>query len=318
MTPPSAAAPSFIVFYSWQSESSKTNRTLIGDALERAIKEIGNDPDVLVEPVIDRDTAGVPGSPDIAATIFDKIEGASLFVADVSLVIGSGERRSPNPNVLIELGYAVRALGWDRVVVVANTVFGDVEALPFDLRHRRISKYEMAAEDKPANARNNLASQLAATLRHAVGSGARRTGEPTLREKLEALRAQVARENNSSFAPVMVASTVRYPGVSREEYRQRLLATLQRVPFAANAGDIPDPETMKTGPCKGEILHLARVEDDAVTLEFPGTHSHLRVPLTAVVGEPMRHSARLMWIRFDVTIVVPDNLMTKPIRLEAE
>src|ERR1043165_3134248 len=34
----------------------------------------------------DRDTSGVPGSPDIAATIFDKIKAADIFVGDVSFI----------------------------------------------------------------------------------------------------------------------------------------------------------------------------------------------------------------------------------------
>jgi hypothetical protein len=55
-----------------------------------------------VEPVIDRDTAGVPGSPDIAHTIFDKIDAAAVFVCDVSIVnADTAGRPTPNPNVLL-------------------------------------------------------------------------------------------------------------------------------------------------------------------------------------------------------------------------
>lgn len=71
------------------------------------------DGEVQVEPVIDRDTVGVSGSPDIGQTIFQKIDKAAVFVADVSIInAGSDEdRQTPNPNVLIELGYAMRAIG---------------------------------------------------------------------------------------------------------------------------------------------------------------------------------------------------------------
>lgn len=52
-------------FYSWQSDlPNKTNRTLIQEALERALGAVAADSAGAVVPAIDRDTAGVPGSPD--------------------------------------------------------------------------------------------------------------------------------------------------------------------------------------------------------------------------------------------------------------
>lgn len=105
-------------FYSWQSDlPNATNRGFIQTALERAVASIHNDDSIEIEPVIDRDTIGVPGSPDITSTIFTKIEQAQVFVCDVSLINleSSDSRKTPNPNVLIELGYALKALGpWPR------------------------------------------------------------------------------------------------------------------------------------------------------------------------------------------------------------
>jgi hypothetical protein len=47
-----------------------------------------------------------------------------VFVADVTPInAGSDHRLCPNPNVLIELGYAVKALGWSRIVMVLNTAY---------------------------------------------------------------------------------------------------------------------------------------------------------------------------------------------------
>src|SRR5437588_9958365 len=97
---------SWIVFYSWQSDlPTKTNRSFIEDALERATKAVSRDESVEVEPVIDRDTSGLTGAPEIAAAIFGKIEGAQVFVGDVT-IIGNAtpKRHTPNPNVLVELG----------------------------------------------------------------------------------------------------------------------------------------------------------------------------------------------------------------------
>ncbi len=85
------------IFYSWQSDlPNNTNRGFIGDALEKAVKSIRKDNSITVEPVIDRDTQNVPGSPDIVNTIFDKIDQAQIFVCDVS-IINSNLLNSTNP-----------------------------------------------------------------------------------------------------------------------------------------------------------------------------------------------------------------------------
>src|ERR1039458_3938628 len=109
-----------IVFYSWQSDlPNSVNRGFIQSALEQAATTIAADNTVAIEPVVDRDTQNVPGSPDIASTIFTKIASADIFVADVSIVTRAEMMRpAPNPNVLIELGYALKALGPERVILV--------------------------------------------------------------------------------------------------------------------------------------------------------------------------------------------------------
>ena len=108
-----------IIFYSWQSDlPNATNRGFIQDALEGAAAAITSDSTVEIEPVVDRDTQGVPGSPDISSTIFSKITSADAFVADVSFIPKTEGRPTPNPNVLIELGYALRAIGHENVVLV--------------------------------------------------------------------------------------------------------------------------------------------------------------------------------------------------------
>ena len=66
-----------VIFYSWQSDlPNATNWGFIQDALEKAARAIRNDDSLEVQPTIDRDTSGVPGSPDIAQTIFSKIDQA--------------------------------------------------------------------------------------------------------------------------------------------------------------------------------------------------------------------------------------------------
>ncbi|MEH2228313.1 MAG: hypothetical protein V7K71_01520 [Nostoc sp.] len=144
-----------------------TNRGFIEKALEDAAKFIRNDNSIEVEPVIDRDTIGVPGSPDIAHTIFGKIEQAQVFVCDISIInLNTLSRPTPNPNVLIELGYAIKALGWDNIIMVMNSAFGRPEELPFDLRMRRVVTYRMPQESEDrATERKKLEGTLTAALR---------------------------------------------------------------------------------------------------------------------------------------------------------
>lgn len=165
-----------VVFYSWQSwADAGSNRNFIEDCLERAIKEIRKDDSLRLDPVIDRDTQGVPGSADIANTIFGKIVEADVFVADVSFVNDlAPDRRTPNPNVLVELGYALAKLGEGKVICVHNLATGRVEDLPFDIRGRTVATYELPPKaGVPDEAtwqalRAEQRKQLVGRLKHAV------------------------------------------------------------------------------------------------------------------------------------------------------
>lgn len=149
------------VFYSWQSDlPNNTNRGFILDALEKAALIVTSDKSIEIEPVIDRDTAGVAGAPEISSTIFEKIKASEMFVADISLINKNEDgRKTPNPNVLIELGYALRGVGFENLILVFNTAFGKIEDLPFDLRTRRLLTYHLAPEDA-AELRNQGRNKL--------------------------------------------------------------------------------------------------------------------------------------------------------------
>ena len=105
------------IFYSWQSDApSRTNRNFIESALNTALKKLQREGDPDVEPALDRDTQNTAGTPDIALTIFNKIDQSEVFVCDASIINRQaidefGARPTPNPNVLIELGYAAKSLG---------------------------------------------------------------------------------------------------------------------------------------------------------------------------------------------------------------
>ncbi len=155
------------IFYSWQSDlPNSTNRGFIQTALERAAQSIRNDPAIAVEPVVDRDTAGVPGSPDIADTILEKIDSCQVFVCDVSIINPDDSRRpAPNPNVLLELGFALKRLGWPYIIMIFNSARSPVEHLPFDLRTKRVTVYSVQEDDPDkAGKRHQLESQLRTAL----------------------------------------------------------------------------------------------------------------------------------------------------------
>ena len=71
------------IFYSWQSDlpGGKT-RYLIQDSIDAVVNGMKD----TIEIIADRDTKGEFGSPDIAQTIFSKIDESDIFIADVSVV----------------------------------------------------------------------------------------------------------------------------------------------------------------------------------------------------------------------------------------
>jgi hypothetical protein len=159
----------YTIFYSWQSDlPSSTNRNLIESCIKNAIKVIqtNNNEEIEVEVNIDRDTLNKSGSPNIADTIFEKIRKSDIFICDISLINNgllsrfTKSRKTPNPNVLLELGYAIHLLGWDRIICVNNLRFGEVEDLPFDLRGHRISVYNSSEKD--------CKQKLTSILKHAI------------------------------------------------------------------------------------------------------------------------------------------------------
>jgi hypothetical protein len=91
---------------------------------------------------VDQDRKGISGSPDLARVIFEKIEQSAVFVADVTpLGVVLNEKKTPakkpiNPNVAIELGYALHALTDRALLMVMNEHYGSRADLPFDLQSK--------------------------------------------------------------------------------------------------------------------------------------------------------------------------------------
>ena len=176
------------VFYSWQSDR-RPNRNFIRFALEAAVKELRQDltlEEAQREIVLDQDTQGLPGSPAIAEAILSKIRSAEVFVGDLTFIdnlpdssASDDARRIPNPNVMLEYGYALHALGDAKIVGVFNEAYGSPKQLPFDLAHRRwpikFNLVEGASEH-----RQDERQRLAGALRDALRSIISQFDEPDL------------------------------------------------------------------------------------------------------------------------------------------
>ncbi len=150
------------IFYAWQSDVDSTStRYFIRDAAKIAAKGLTSSLEVGDAPRIDSDTRDVSGTPDISSTIFEKINRSAVFLADVTFVGKTPNGKLlPNPNVLIELGFAAKSIGWERIVLVMNKDFGDPSELPFDLRTRRFPISFSPLADSKQKVAKSLQQQL--------------------------------------------------------------------------------------------------------------------------------------------------------------
>ncbi len=168
------------VFWSWQSDTlGKTGRHFVREAIEEAIAELKQSSDV-EEPTtqerredlhLDHDRKGVPGSPDLANVIFEKIEKAAVFIADVTAVgqTVDATKKLINSNVAIEYGHAHKALGDRSILMIHNLHYGARDDLPFDLKHKagpiQYSLAPNATKEQIANEKAKLKGHFVTALR---------------------------------------------------------------------------------------------------------------------------------------------------------
>ncbi|MBB5503179.1 hypothetical protein [Paraburkholderia sp. MM5384-R2] len=163
------------VFWSWQSDlPAATTKDFIKEALAQALEKVAEELQLEIADrlELDHDTKGEAGLVEIVSTIFRKIDDCQIFVADITpiaeITAGTATKKIPNPNVMLELGYAIREAGPQRVITVANLAFGGKpEELPFDLRHRRGAityRLDSAKDPTIEKIRKNLVKQLVAAL----------------------------------------------------------------------------------------------------------------------------------------------------------
>lgn len=159
--------PIHTIFYSWQSDLPKaTNLNAIRQSLRDASSLVESEiEDIRIE--IDEATRDTTGSPNIPKTIFDKISESDIFICDITTINTSSSpdiRRVPNPNVLIELGYAIATIGWERIIMLFNKVHGIFPTdLPFDIDRHRSTPFEIKD-----NIDKNGKSQLSKVMKKAI------------------------------------------------------------------------------------------------------------------------------------------------------
>lgn len=164
------------VFFAWQLDvPAEQNKKFIWEAITSACDRIVDaTPELAPRPELD--TQGVPGSPNIVQTIFNRISKCAVFVADLSFVatVESKNKKAPNPNVLIELGFAAKSVGWERTILVLNDKFGEGDDLPFDIKqHRwpiryRLSEYTKVGEKRFKQLSDALADAIVECEKHSL------------------------------------------------------------------------------------------------------------------------------------------------------
>lgn len=136
------------VFFSWQSDTKGRERAIIEHALKQAKNEIKNQYGYEIE--IDHSTLGEVGMPTIEVALLRKIDRSDIFICDITPVTSYNvqcangivkNKQVPNANVLIELGYAMSAMGSEYIIPVAHAGSWDVSDLPFDINHKRVYLY---------------------------------------------------------------------------------------------------------------------------------------------------------------------------------
>lgn len=165
------------IFFAWQLDTpSDQNKQFIWRALEAASATNANNLAPEASPRPERDTTGLSGNPNIVESIFQRIKACAFFVADLTFTAQTeAGKRVPNGNVLIELGYAARSIGWERTILVMNDRYGKPEHLPFDLRqHRWPIVYRGSNEEATAQKR---LTELTLQIQRAVAACAQHTLE---------------------------------------------------------------------------------------------------------------------------------------------
>lgn len=324
------------IFWSWQSDTPQNtgrhfvrgviadlarslNREDATEDAERPEAEADSDGDVednsnerladdgRVE--VDHDTHGVGGSPPIADTILRKIREAAVLVADVTPIsITSAGKRVPNPNVMIELGYAMRVLGHERIVLVMNGAEGAaLKYLPFDLRHWRAPIIYKLRKDATEEQRLEVANELKNVLRARIVPGLKLAEATSLEDG--------RRSNRVPELSVVVGGDVAGPQRITQTVQNLGVKTLDEIrketpmlPLPARRGRLAQPDIVSMTGQSGILAGLGRSKPISqwTVEETEGYNSHVRGYYAAYERflEQRADFVRLVLRSFEVKLVL--------------
>ena len=149
-----------IIFSCWKSDDLSILKRF-EQQIEMAIKMLSDD-----RIFVDLDSSKKTlGANELTDSLLKKISKSSVFVADLSIVVEHNGKSYPNSNVCFELGYAVNALGKDRIILYLNSEKNvDFSKLPFDINHFNIV-VDNGTDD------NLLSSYIVSTIKELKGNG---------------------------------------------------------------------------------------------------------------------------------------------------
>jgi hypothetical protein len=231
------------IFYAWQMDRpDPVNKKLIHDAALGACERITRDKSNDWQVRLDSDTQGEAGMCDIPKVILRKIRGCDMFLADLTLVGSSKSKPDklfPNPNVVFELGYAARHLGFQAMIGVLNEAFGDYDGQIFDIKARGCLKYtakEGGTEAARGRARDRLREKLEGVFRLTI--------EKVVIPRRQRIAAKAATGQSSSY-------TTGHLDVDRQVFRE----VVELLPWNGAIGFI------RTNNFAGFSFDLSRLDD---------------------------------------------------------
>lgn len=139
---------SYTIFFSWQSTRPDVKKAIM-KMLSGVVKELSKEG---VDLCLDQDTWNRVGKKRIEVEVLNKIDSCDIFIADLTPVCKIEadededrlEKLQPNANVMFEYGYALKAKGDERMILLANLEKGEHrEHLPFDINHDTITSFTM-------------------------------------------------------------------------------------------------------------------------------------------------------------------------------
>ncbi len=235
------------IFYSWQSDlPGSETRNIIQDGIKDAVRLLRDTVDIEA----DRDTKGEYGSPDIANTIFSKIDECDIFVADVSAVCkyevtdkdGNVKiKYMPNPNVMLELGYATHVVGWENVICVLNADYGSPEDMSFDIASRRLTPFSLKDGSSKGDAKRYIKGVIQETVEHILENGKRvKSGFSDLR-----LGCYVDSSVSNLVNPIEISKSISFV-----EHREKIIKECLSLVEQIKNLKITEPSKLQSAECE--------------------------------------------------------------------